>query len=89
MNSENNLSKFFKYGVIFFPLLLLVGPLVSELFLISIIIFFLLKIIKEKNFIFYKNNFLIFFFTFLYIYFLLNITKLLPFKYYYWSNILF
>ena len=57
MNSENILSKFFKYGVIFFPLLLLVGPLVSELFLISIIIFFLFQIIKEKNFIFYKNNF--------------------------------
>ena len=64
MNSENNLSKFFKYGVIFFPLLLLVGPLVSELFLISIIIFFLFQIIKEKNFIFYKNNFLIFFLLF-------------------------
>ena len=64
MNSENNLSKFFKSGVIFFPLLLLVGPLVSELFLISIIIFFLFQIIKEKNFIFYKNNFLIFFLLF-------------------------
>ena len=61
MNSENILSKFFKYGVIFFPLLLLVGPLVSELFLISIIIFFLFQIIKEKNSIFYKNKFLIFF----------------------------
>ena len=64
MNLENNLTKFFKYGVIFFPLLLLVGPLVSELFLISIIIFFLFQIIKEKNFIFYKNNFLIFFLLF-------------------------
>ena len=64
MNSENILSKFFKYGVIFFPLLLLVGPLVSELFLISIIIFFLFQIIKEKNFVFYKNKFLIFFLLF-------------------------
>ena len=64
MNLENNLTKFFKYGVIFFPLLLLVGPLVSELFLISIIIFFLFQIIKEKNFIFYKNKFSIFFLLF-------------------------
>ena len=64
MNSENILSKFFKYGVIFFPLLLLVGPLVSELFLISIIIFFLFQIIREKNFIFYKNKFSIFFLLF-------------------------
>ena len=80
MNLENNLTKFFKYGVIFFPLLLLVGPLVSELFLISIIIFFLFQIIKEKKFHFFtKINFQFFFCFFIYPY-LLNITKLLPFR---------
>ena len=30
---------FFGYGIVFFPLLFLIGPLFSELFLISIIVF--------------------------------------------------
>ena len=62
MNSQYNISNLlFGYGIVFFPLLLLVGPLVSELFLISIVIFSIYGIIKEKNEIFYKNRFLIFF----------------------------
>ena len=61
MNLEYNHLSFLKYGLVIFPLLLLLGPLVSELFLISIVIFFVFQIIKEKNIIFYKNKFLIFF----------------------------
>ena len=55
---------FFGYGLVFFPLLLLIGPLFSELFLISIIIFSLFFIIKEKKEIFYKNRFFVFFLFF-------------------------
>ena len=55
---------FFGYGIVFFPLLLLVGPLFSELFLISVIVFFLLSIVKEKKEIFYRNKFFIFFLIF-------------------------
>ena len=55
---------FFGYGLVFFPLLLLTGPLFSELFLISVIIFSLFFIIKEKKEIFYKNRFFIFFLVF-------------------------
>lgn len=65
MNSENNISNFFfRYGLICFPLLLLIGPLISELFLISVIIFSLFRIIKEKKVIFFKNRFLVFFILF-------------------------
>ena len=53
MNSQYNISNLlFGYGIVFFPLLLLVGPLVSELFLISFVIFSIYGIIKEKNEIF-------------------------------------
>ena len=62
MNLENKLPKlFFGYGLAFFPLLLLIGPLVAEVFLILSIIFFLFFAIKEKKSFFYKNRFLIFF----------------------------
>ncbi len=44
--------------------MLLVGPLFSELFLISVIVFFLLSIVKEKKEIFYRNKFFIFFLIF-------------------------
>ena len=60
----NPLFLFFGYGIVFFPLLLLIGPLFSELFLISVIIFSLFFIIKEKKEIFYKNRFFIFFLLF-------------------------
>ncbi len=62
MNLETNLFKsFFGYGITIFPLLLLIGPLISELFLILIIFFSFFYIIKEKNKQFYKNSFFIFF----------------------------
>ena len=65
MNLKINFSLFFfGYGLVFFPLLLLIGPLFSELFLISIIIFSLFFIIKEKKEIFYKNRFFVFFLVF-------------------------
>ena len=62
MNLENKLSKFFfVYGLAFFPLLLLIGPLIAEFFLILSIIFFLFFTVKEKRSLFYKNRFFIFF----------------------------
>tara|TARA_B100000989_G_scaffold203219_1_gene153804 strand:+ start:953 stop:2248 length:1296 start_codon:yes stop_codon:yes gene_type:complete len=59
---KNKLPKFFfGYGLAFFPLLLLIGPLVAEVFLTLSLIFFLFFSIKEKRSLFYKNRFLIFF----------------------------
>ncbi len=62
MNFKNNLSKvFFGYGVCIFPLLLLVGPLISEIYLISIIFFSIFYIIiKRKNY-FFENKYILFF----------------------------
>ena len=65
MNSQiNPLVFFFGYGLVFFPLFLLIGPLISELFLISLIIFCVFKILSEKKTVFYKNKFLAFFLFF-------------------------
>ncbi len=65
MNSQIDLSKYlFGYGLAIFPLLLLIGPLISELFLVSIIIFFIFYTLKQKNFIYFKNRFFIFFLIF-------------------------
>ena len=65
MNLENKLSKFFfGYGLAFFPLLLLIGPLIAEVFLTLSIIFFLFFSLKEKRSLFYENRFLIFFLLF-------------------------
>ncbi len=65
MNSQINISKsFFGYGVAIFPLLLFIGPAVSELFLISAIFFSCFYIIKEKNYKFFKNEYFIFFIIF-------------------------
>ena len=62
MNSEINLSKFFFiYGIAIFPLLLLIGPLISELFLISVIFYSVFFILKENQFQFYKNRYFVFF----------------------------
>ena len=62
MNFESNLTKsFLAHGITIFPLLLLIGPLISEIFLILIIFFSFFSIIKEKKLQFYKNNFFIFF----------------------------
>ena len=57
MNLEDNLFNiFFKYGLAIFPLLLLTGPLIPELFLISALFFSCFYIIKEKNYKFFKNK---------------------------------
>ncbi len=62
MNLNINFFKnFFGYGIAIFPLLLLIGPFISELFLILSIFFSFFLIIKEKKVNFYKNNFFIFF----------------------------
>ncbi len=65
MNSQINLSKIlFGYGLAIFPLMLLIGPLISEIFLITIIIFSIFYILREKKFIYFKNRFFIFFLFF-------------------------
>ena len=52
MNSKINLPKlFWGYGLCLFPLLLLVGPLISELYILTIIIFSFILLVK-RNFIF-------------------------------------
>ena len=62
MNSEINYSEiFFKYGLAVFPILLLTGPLISELYLILAVIFSYFCIIKEKNYKFFNNRYFIFF----------------------------
>ena len=62
MNSEINLSKlFFIYGIATFPLLLLIGPLISEIFLISVIFYSVFFVLKEDQFKFYKNRYFVFF----------------------------
>ena len=61
MISNINLSKhFFSYGVGIFPLLLLIGPLISELFLVTVILFTWILIVKKKQFK-YLNKYFIFF----------------------------
>lgn len=62
MNSKTNLSKlFFGYGIAIFPLLLIIGPLIAEIFLISIIFYSFFLIVKEKKSKFYRNKYFIFF----------------------------
>lgn len=65
MNISPSIFKyFFGYGVLIFPLFLFLGPLISEVYLILLVLFSLYYIHKEKKFHFYKNKFLIFFFIF-------------------------
>ncbi len=65
MNLNFNTSKiFFGYGLALFPLLLLIGPLFSEIFLISIIFFSIFLIIKEQKYDFLLNKFATFFLLF-------------------------
>ena len=65
MNISPSIFKyFFGYGVLIFPLFLLLGPLISEVYLILLILFALYYIHKENKFHFYKNKFVIFFFIF-------------------------
>ena len=65
MNFNFDISKFFfGYGLSLFPLFLLIGPLFSEIFLVSIIFFSLFLIFKEKRYQFVSNRFAIFFLLF-------------------------
>ena len=65
MNISPSIFKFFfGYGVLIFPLFLLLGPLISEVYLILLVLFALYYIHKENKFHFYKNKFVIFFFIF-------------------------
>lgn len=65
MNSNLNILKFFfGYGLSVFPLLLLIGPLFSEIFLIFIIFFSIFLIIKEKKYDFFLNKYSLFFLIF-------------------------
>ena len=65
MNLKINFSRlFWGYGLCLFPLLLLVGPLISELYILTIIIFSLFYIISEKKFYFFNNKYIVFFVLF-------------------------
>ena len=48
-------------GLSFFPLLLVVGPLIAETYLVIIIILSLFYIIKEKKYFFFNNKFFFYF----------------------------
>ena len=65
MNSKLNISKtIFGYGIAVFPLFLLIGPLFSEIFLISIIFYSIFLIIKENKYNFFLNKFVLIFLLF-------------------------
>ena len=65
MNFANEIPKyFFGYGLAIFPILLIIGPLVAEIFLLFCIIFSLYSVIKEKNYKYFNNKFLLFFLLF-------------------------
>ena len=55
-----SLINFFGYIVLFFPLTLMIGPLVAEFFLLLIIIYSLKLSYNQKKII-YLNNYVIFF----------------------------
>ena len=65
MNFQNNILKFFfGYGLCIFPLLLLIGPLVAEIFLILLIAFAFYYIFKSNKAYFFLNKYSIFFLIF-------------------------
>ena len=65
MNFANEIPKyFFSYGLAIFPILLIIGPLVAEIFLLCCIIFAVYSVIKEKNYKYFNNKFLLFFLLF-------------------------
>tara|TARA_B100000965_G_scaffold325578_1_gene287872 strand:+ start:2076 stop:3374 length:1299 start_codon:yes stop_codon:yes gene_type:complete len=65
MNLANEIPKyFFGYGLAIFPILLIAGPMVAEIFLLLCIIFAVYSAIKEKNFKYFNNKFLLFFLLF-------------------------
>ena len=67
MNLKINLpALLMTFGLSFFPLLLVVGPLIAETYLVIIIILSLFYIIKKKSTFFLIISFFLFF-TFLFI----------------------
>ncbi len=75
--SINSIKIFLGYGIAIFPLFLLIGPMVAEIFLLFLIFISLFFIIKEKEGNFLKNKYLFFFQSFLFIYINFNINKFL------------
>ncbi len=74
---KNQFEKyFFGYGLAIFPFLLMIGPLISEIFLVLSIIFASYSIYKEKNYKYIKNKFFIFL---LLLYFIVLVSTLLNF----------
>jgi O-antigen ligase len=65
MNLKINLPElFWSYSLSLFPLFILVGPLISELYIFAIIIFTHIYIINEKKIYFLNNKYIIFFILF-------------------------
>ena len=65
MSITHKLEKyFFGYGLSVFPFLLLIGPLISEVFLVSTIFYAFYSFVKEKNYKYIKNKFFLFFLIF-------------------------
>lgn len=61
INQHQFFKYFFGYGVAIFPFLLLIGPLISEIFLILSVIFATYSIVVEKNYKYFNNKFFKFF----------------------------
>ena len=65
MNLKINLSKlFWSYSLCLFPLFILVGPLIAEIYIFAIIIFTHIHIINERKIYFLNNKYVIFFILF-------------------------
>jgi len=65
MNLKINLSKlFWSYNLCLFPLFILVGPLIAEIYIFAIIIFTHICIINERKIYFLNNKYVIFFILF-------------------------
>ena len=77
-----NLNNFFNYGIIIFPLLLLIGPLISEIFLIIIVFYVGFFLYKNESKL-YLNKFTIFLGIF---YFSTLISTLLNFSSFDWDK---
>lgn len=59
--------KFFSYLSFFLPAAIISGPFISELIIISISIFFIFKVVSEKNFVYFNNIFIKFFLSFVFV----------------------
>ena len=54
-------TNFIKYLFYLFPILLVTGPLLPDLFIIILSLLFVFHLINENNFTYFKNSFFIFF----------------------------